>query len=305
VRRADELRASDGLTPLSELDAADRFDPSVHLRPTNAWPLILLCGLLDAERIADDHEVVAVIASSTGWFTALAASGSLGFDDAFRLAQEMGSAAEAPLGNGDRPAEAIYPLTDEAWHPDETLLDRVTAALATATSAFLSIDLGAFAIIGGTQAGVDALDERLTPVSVGSRDYPLRLATADAWHTPLRAEAVSAASDRLGGLRWDRPNVTLVDGRGVRFTPWSADPAELAAATLVGQGQSTYDFAAGMGVSLREYAPDVILLAGPGGSLGASCAQLVVMEGYRGIRSRADLEAAQASPTPLLLSLRR
>ena len=76
---------------------AERFDPAVHLRPTNGWPLVFLCSLLDAERIADDHEVVVVVASSTGWYTALAASGVLGFDDAFRLVQEMAAAAEAPL----------------------------------------------------------------------------------------------------------------------------------------------------------------------------------------------------------------
>ena len=60
VRRADELRAAAGLQPLAEIDGAERFDPSVHLRPSNAWPLVFLCSLLDAERIADDHEVVVV-----------------------------------------------------------------------------------------------------------------------------------------------------------------------------------------------------------------------------------------------------
>jgi hypothetical protein len=133
----------------------------------------------------------------------------------------------------------------------------------------------------------------------------LRLAAADGWHTPLRAAAVEGAADRLEDLAWERPNVTLIDGRGVRFTPFSTDPADLARTTLREQGRTTYDFAVGMGVALRDYAPDVVLLAGPGGSLGASCAQLVVMEGYRGIRTRVDLEAAQSGPTPLLLSLRR
>ena len=82
VRRADELGAAAGLQPLTEVDGAGRFDPAVHLRPTNGWPLVFLCSLLDAERIADDHEVVVVVANSTGWYTALAASGALGFDDA-------------------------------------------------------------------------------------------------------------------------------------------------------------------------------------------------------------------------------
>ena len=89
VRRADQLRREYDLPALSDLDGAAGFDPGVHLRSANASPLTFLSGLLDAERIAGDHEVVVVVASSTGWYTALAASGALEFDDAFRLVQTM------------------------------------------------------------------------------------------------------------------------------------------------------------------------------------------------------------------------
>ena len=99
--------------------------------------------------------------------------------------------------------------------------------------------------------------------------------------------------------------MTLIDDRGVRFTPWSTDPAELAAQSLRGQAGSTYDFAASLRVALREYAPDVVLLPGPGASLGAACAQVIVAEGYRGIRSRAEFEEAQSGSAPILLSMRR
>jgi hypothetical protein len=306
VRRADELRSEAGRTPLSAIDAADRFDPALHLRPTNGWPLVFLCGLLDAERIADDHEVVAVVANSTGWYTALAASGALGFDDAFRLVQEMAEAAEAPLPEGATPAELIYPLTDDAWQPVPDRIERVQAALAEADGAAgLAIDLGGFAVLAGTVAGIEEIGRRLPPVAVGDRAFPLRVATADAWHTPLRADAIEAAAERLGPLTWDRPNVTLIDGRGARFTPWSTDPAVLGDQSLRHQGSVSFDFATALRVALREYAPDVVLLPGPGGSLGAACAQIVVTEGYRGMRSRAEFEAAQAGPAPLLLSMRR
>jgi hypothetical protein len=71
------------------------------------------------------------------------------------------------------------------------------------------------------------------------------------------------------------------------------------------QPVSTYDFATSLRVALREYAPDVVLLPGPGASIGAACAQVVVTEGYRGLRSRGEFERAQAGPTPILLSMRR
>jgi hypothetical protein len=306
VRRADELRETAGLAPISDVDAASQFDPAVHLRPTNNWPLVFLTSLLDAERIADDHEVVVVVASSTGWYTALVASGALGFDDGFRLVQEMAAAADTPLEAPSRPAELIYPLTDEAWHAAPDQLDGLRDALSRVNGGTaLAVDLGAFAVVAGTADGIETLAARLPPVSVAGRTFPLRLASADAWHTPLRAAAMQQAAERLDDLTWDRPNVTLIDGRGVRFTPWSTDLAELAEHSLRGQGSTTYDFATSLRVALREYAPDVVLLPGPGGSLGAACAQVAVAEGYHGLRSRAEFEAAQAGANPLLLSMRR
>lgn len=306
VRRADEVRAAGGFTPLSELDGADRFDPAVHLRPTNSWPLVFVAGLLDAERIADDHEVVVVTASSTGWYTALAASGALDFDDALRLVHEMARAAEAPLEGDADAAELIYPLTDEAWRPTAERRRAIEKALqAVNGNAGLALDLGAFAVVGGTTTALETVGAALPPVSVAERQYPLRLPTGEGWHTPLRADATTRAAEVLADLRWERPNVTLVDGRGVRFTPWSTDPAALADTTLRDQADTTFDFATALRVALREYAPDVVLLPGPGASLGAACAQVIVAEGYRGIRSRGEFEAAQAGQAPILLSMRR
>jgi [acyl-carrier-protein] S-malonyltransferase len=306
VRRADELRAEAGLPPVSELDAAPRFDPAVHLRPSNGWPLIFLASLLDAERIAEDHDAVVVTASSTGWYTALAASGVLDFDDAFRLVQRMALVADEPLLGGERPAELIYPLADDAWRPDEARDESVNRALRDADGeAFRTLELGAYAVIGGGTTAIERVASGLEPVIASAREYPLRLPGGDAWHTPLRAESVNAAVAELEDLRWERPNVALVDGRGARFTPWSGDPADLASWALRDLPATAYDTASAVRVALREFAPDVVLLPGPGSSLGAACAHLIVAEGYRGVRSRSEFEAAQRSDAPLLLSMRR
>jgi [acyl-carrier-protein] S-malonyltransferase len=306
VGRADELRAETGLPALSAIDAAERFTPALHLRAANAWPLTFLVSLLDAERIADDHEVVVVVASSIGWYTALAASGALGFDDAFRLVQQMALAAEEPLDDAAAAAELVYPLIDDAWERDEARAGLIDAALAGAgEGASRALELGSFSVIAGTAGAVERVSASLPPVTMGGRSYPLRLASADAWHTPLRAHSAAGAAGRLGDLGWERPKVTIVDGRGVRFTPLATDPARLAEQSLVGHAEAPYDFARAFRVALREYAPDVVLLPGPGATLGTACAQLIVAEGYRGIRSRTELEAVQAGPSPLLLSMRR
>jgi [acyl-carrier-protein] S-malonyltransferase len=304
VRRADELRRGFGLEPISEIDAASQFDASVHLRPANASPLTFLSSLLDAERIAGDHEVIVVVSSSTGWYTALAAAGALEFDDAFRLVQEMGLAADAELPGGV--SELIYPLSDEAWRPDPAYATALTDAFAGLNGdAHRSQELGPFAVVAGTREGIDRVAAQLPRVTLADRAYPVRLAMGDAWHTPLRADAADAAASRLGGLTWQRPSVTLVDGRGVRYTPWATDTAALEAYTLRDHPRSTYDFATSFRVALREYAPDVVLLPGPGATLGAACAQIIVSEGYAGIRSRAEFEEAQGGARPILLSVRR
>ena len=306
VRRADQLRQEYDLPQLSDLDDAARFDPAVHLRSANASPLTFLCGLLDAERIAGDHEVVVVVASSTGWYTALAASGALEFDDAFRLVQTMALLAEQPIADDDAGGQLIYALTDASWQPDPARASALEAALTHQRDGVQrSLELGAFSILGGTATGLDDVVAELPEVEIGSRRYPFRAAMQEAWHIPLRASAAAEAAERLAGLTWTAPNVTLVDGRGARFTPWSTDPAELARHTISEQPTTTYDFASSLRVALREYAPDVILLPGPGASLGEVCAQLIVAEGYRGLRTRGELEAAQSGSTPILLSLRR
>lgn len=305
VGRADELRADLDLPSLASLSAAERFDVAVHLRPANAWPLAFLAGLLDAERIAEDHEAVVVTGSSTGWYTALAATGVLPFEDALQLVQRMALTAEMPLPDGT-PAEIVYPLADEAWRTDPAREARVLAALdGQRDLAHLSLDLGAYAVIGGTSSAIDAVSGALGTLSVAGRAYPLRLPGADAWHTPLRADAAQGAAAELTDLRWSPPSVTIVDGRGQRHTPFSADPGELARYTLEAFPTAGYDLATAVRVALREHAPDVLLIPGPAGSLGAACAHLVVAEGYRGIRSRADFESAQRSDAPVLLSMRR
>lgn len=309
VGRAEELRAEYDLEPLLSLDALERFDPARHLRPANASPLILLASLLDAERALEDHAVVAVAGNSMGWYTALAVTGALAFDDAFRLVQEVALLQELPGEAGGPGGQVIYPLTDASWLPSPELESAVAEVLrdgeAQGGSVYPSIDLGGYAVLAGDEAGVQRLLSVLPPVRIGERLFPLRLAQHGPYHTPLVAHVAEAARSALAGLDWRPPRMTLVDGRGARWSAWSTDPAELRDYTLGEQLTTPFDFATSVTVLLREHAPDVLVLPGPGNSLGGICGQLIVSEGYRGIRSRADFDLAQASDRPVILSMRR
>lgn len=310
VARAEELRARYDLEPLLALDGSERFDPGRHLRPANASPLILVASLLDAEQALEDHQIVAVAGNSLGWYTALAVAGALSFDDAYRLVQEVALLQELPAETDGGPGgQVIYPLTDAAWRPDAELEGVVGVALQEAEAAggrvFPSIDLGGYAVLAGDEAGVQRLLRALPPLRVGERLYPVRLAQHGPYHTPLVAHVAEAARGALDGLEWRSPRLTLVDGRGARWTPWSTDPAALRDYTLGEQLTTPFDFASSVTVLLREHAPDLLVLPGPGNSLGGICGQLIVAEGYRAIRSRTEFEAAQASDRPVVLSMRR
>jgi [acyl-carrier-protein] S-malonyltransferase len=309
VRRAEQVRSEYGLEPLLELDGAPHFDPARHLRPANASPLIFLASLLDVELAAADHRVTAVIGNSMGWYSALAVAGALPFEDAFRLVQEMAILQEEPLPDGGQGGQVIYPLLDADWAPVADLRTAVAEVLAdgngTGGRVFESIDLGGYAVLAGDERGVAHLLEELPPVRIGERLFPLRLALHGPYHTPLVGHAAEAAAGRLTDLRWQRPSVTMIDGRGARWSPWSTDPAALRDYTLGEQVTTPFRFAVSLRVALREHAPDVLVLPGPGNSLGGICGQLVVTEGYRGIRTRAAFEASQRSPAPVVLSMGR
>ena len=305
LKAAEVLRSGLDLPSLAELDAADRFDPAQHLRPANAAPLTYLVTLIDAARAAEDHEVVAVAGNSLGWQSALGVAGALSFEDGFRLVQQLALLSEAAPPAGEPGGQVIYPLTDASWHPDPALRSAVEAALSQVNGdAHTAVELGGYVLLAGTETGVGKLFAALPQVRVGEQLYPLRSALASPAHTPLAGELASAARELLDDLAWREPSTTLIDGRGVRWTPWSTSAAALAAYTLGEQLTKPYRFGSSLRVALREYAPDMLVLPGPGNTLGAICGQVIVGEGYRRIRSRKAFEAAQAGRRPLVVSMR-
>jgi acyl transferase domain-containing protein len=310
VVRAEQLRARYGLEPLLSLDHSATFEPRLHLQPIHASPLIFLASMLDAEIAAGDHQLTAVVGNSMGWYTALAVSGALHFDDAFRLVQEMAILQQEPLPSGGPGGQVIYPLTDIAWRPEARLREAVAAVLDPTEARgggriYESIDLGAYAVLAADEAGVATLLAELPSAKLGDRLFPFRLALHGPYHTPLVAHVAEKARRQLANLAWRAPAATLIDGRGARWSPWSTDPAALRDYTLGEQVTTPYRFADSVRVALREEAPEVLVLPGPGNSLGGICGQLIMAEGYRGVRSREAFEAAQRSDAPLVLSMRR
>lgn len=302
VGRCDAWRAEHGRVPVSELDAADSFRSQLHVAGENASLLTFACGMADLAELSEAYEVVGVVGNSMGFYTALAASGALSFDDAVRLVDTMGAYQQDNVVGG----QVIHPITDEQWRPDPARLaaveDGLRAAWDAGGRAWWSIRLGAYAVLGGDEPGVAALLDRIPREERGSRTFPARLPLHSAFHTPLLAETSLRARQELADLDFRAPRVPLVDGRGVVFRPRWASPAALWEYTLGAQVVDTYDFATSLRTALRHLAPDVVVALGPGNSLGAPIASVLVQEGWAGVRSRADFDARQQGDEPLLLA---
>jgi hypothetical protein len=99
--------------------------------------------------------------------------------------------------------------------------------------------------------------------------YPFRLMQHGPYHTPLVAHvSTRRARDVSPRSTFGRPRVTLVDGRGVRFTPWSADVDALREYTLGAQVTSRTTSASRSASRCASTRPTTSVCPGPGNSLG-------------------------------------
>ena len=97
----------------------------------------------------------------------------------------------------------------------------------------------------------------------------------------------------------------MVDGRGHVWRPFASQAQALHRYTFVTQILETYHFTRAIQVAAREYAPDRIILLGPGDTLGGAIAQALIAIEWRGLRSKADFQEMQGSSSPVLLSMGR
>jgi len=304
LAREDRQRRQTGELAVADMDGAGHFSAS-FLRGENAAPLIFSVGEYDALRIDPERaRVVAVAGNSMGWYTALRCAGALQLDEAWRLVTTMGSMTRDGVIGG----QIVCPAVDEQWREDPARRLQIDAALQRVVdaghAAGRSIRYGGFEVLWADDPGLDALLEALPRFDLGSRSYPLRLLGNSAFHSGLMAAVAERAQQQLGDLDVRAPAVPLIDGRGVQWRPLTARAEQLRAYTLSTQVSETFDFTAAVRVALREYAPDRLVLLGPGESLGSAVAQVLIAERWQGIDSRQAFLERQADD-PLVVSMSR
>lgn len=297
VAAMDAPRREAGRISVAELDASTKFDPETHLAGENASALIVACGLAEMLLLESAGASIAgVTGNSLGFYTALGACGVLSLEDTGRLVDEMAT-LQGLHGDG---GQVLLPVAGDDWLPDVECVRAAGDAIAAGT-AWLSVDLGSFRVLGARDAA--ALATSLPKKRLGGREYPVVLAGHRAFHTPLVSRVADAVTASWS-LDWRAPKHHLILGNGAVVTPWSADPRALAQYTLREQVVTPFRLAAAIRTGLRELAPDAIVLTGPGESIGGSLGAAMIAEGFRGLRDR-DAFRKRQSADPLLLSLAR
>jgi malonyl CoA-acyl carrier protein transacylase len=273
------------------------------MRGDVAAPLIYSATILDFLSIdRGQYDIVAVAGNSMGWYSALACGGAVSVEDGFRISNAMGLNSQTHGPGG----QILLQVVDEDWRPVPGLRERLFGLVADIGSRpghalALSIDLAGMLVFAGNEEGLTALLADAPPTP--GRD-PLRLAGHGPFHTPLMFGSSGKAMAELPHSLFHRPALPLVDGRGHIWRRHASEPAAVRDYTFRHQILAPYDFALSVQVAVREYAPDVIILPGPGDTLGGAIAQSLIGIGWQGIGSKADFVARQAAD-PVLLSMGR
>jgi acyl transferase domain-containing protein len=300
VAALDRFRARLGRPALSGLDRAPEYAPRLHVAGEHASLLTFACTAVDLAAIDRNRlDIVGVTGNSLGFYTALYAAGALDLAAAARLIETLGHYQTDHVIGG----QLMYPLVGEDWRPAAANEAAVAAAL-DHPGVHVSIRLGGTIVLGADADGLAHARRVLPAIERGGMRYPAQLPLHSAFHTPVMAATGERARAELADLAIRSPAITLLGGDGAVHRPW-ASPAALWSYTLGPQLVEPFDFTRAIATALGELGPDVIVLPGPGDSLGGPIGQILVAERWRGVRDRAGFLAIQASDRPVVLAMHR
>lgn len=300
IELLDARRRSAGQIPISELDGAEKFMPSTHMTGDNASLLIYACALADFAAIdRDRYDIVAVTGNSMGWYLALACAAILDFEAGARLVNIMGTMMHSHGKGG----QIVWPTVDVDWKIDvekvnfaSSLLDK--ARFVSDIEVHISINLGGMLVFAADDHGLKWLSDRLPK----DDRFPMRLMHHAAFHSSLLDDIVPMAQAANLATDFGAGDFAAVDGRGKIWSPKAFDSTEIYNYTLGMQLNRTYDFTRAVQVAAAEFAPDKIIVLGPGTTLGAPTAQALIASGWRGFSGKADFQSRQAE-NPSILSM--
>lgn len=297
----DANRRANRQSTVAELDAMKSYSMAKHTAGENASSLIYACAAGDFQDIdTEQYEILAVTGNSMGWYISLAVSGALNGANSIELINTMGSM----MSDGVIGGQMIYPVMDENWHICGDKIDKLMSMVFAVNNtegaeAYLSIKLGGYYVLAGNEHGLKMLEKQLERID---DTYPMRLYNHAAFHTPMLSDIAIRAQKKLALSMFGAPALPLIDGEGHIWQPYATNPSELRDYTLGTQVEETYDFSKAMEVAIKEFAPDTVIVLGPGATLGGAIGQCMIEQNYMGITSKQDFVDHQKSE-PVLLAM--
>ena len=298
IAAVDAVRTAKGQTTVSQLDAADKYAPSVHMTGDNASALIYACAMSDFAAIdREQYDIVAVTGNSMGWYLALACAGIVDLAGGARLVNNMGGVMHQHGAGG----QIVWSICDENWNvqKDKLLFINnlmIESSIISEVSIHVSIRLGGMIVFAADEAGLKWLMERLPK----DDRFPLRLIHHAAFHSPLLNHVVPIA--RAGNPLSDfgAGEIPAIDGQGRIWSPRAFSREAIYDYTLGAQLTESYDFTRAVQVAAAEFAPDTVIVLGPGTTLGAPTVQALIASGWRGLSGKADFQARQQEELMLI-----
>ncbi len=283
------------------LDASE-FKPAVHTKGEHASSLIYACAYSDFMAIdREKYDVVAITGNSMGWYLAMACGGSFDWAGAFAVINGMGSMMKEQIVGG----QVIYPVCDKNWVSSRERIESVERTVAelnlqSGIELYTSIYLGGYIVLGGNKAGIAAALKALPP----QENYPFQLLNHAAFHTPLMRDTSTRAFATIPNSQFRAPKIPLIDGTGHIWQPYSSSLEDLYHYTLGTQVVEAYDLTRAVTVALKEFAPEHLILLGPGSTLGGSLGQILIQNDRLGLKSKAQFVELQKT-APMVLAMGR
>ncbi len=299
----EEHRVKNKQTPIVQLDEMNQYNLKKHTSGENASALIYGCALGDFYDIdRDRYDVVAVTGNSMGWYIALRCAGVLNDRNAINLINTMGSM----MKNGIIGGQLIYPVVDEHWQFDDDKANHLNQVIKEVKDRqgcelYLSIDLGGYRVLGGNEPALKLVEEMLDRVD---DRFPMRLYNHAAFHTPLLHKVSETAKQSLPVSLFTPSTTALIDGKGKVWQPDCFSVDEIYDYTLGPQVLEPYYFGRAIEIAVKEFAPDKIIITGPGSNLGVSVAQKLVQMKWDGMVDKKSFLERQES-APYILSMGR
>ena len=293
VKYMDKERSNAGLTTITDLDSQP-FKTSIHMKGEHASTLIYASSLIDYYSIDQSkYKVVAIIGNSMGWYSTLAFSESLDYQKAYDLIDIMGSMMKDKIIGG----QIIYSITDDNWSIDNKIMKKCIREIEK-VGAQISIYLGGYLVIGAEQKVLNKLLKSLPK----NGKYPFQLPYHAAFHTSLLESISQKAKETFSKDMFLKPQIPIIDGRGHIWSPWSTNETDLWNYTFGHQVCESYNFSKSLSVAIKEFAPDKIVLLGPGNTLGGPIGQIICQLKWRNISSKDDFSREQKQ-NPFLISM--